>query len=69
MASGLHGKQQVLVLTRLALDAAWLAAQAPRYRFMAWSEADDGARAGARAVLTNGSTGLSAASAPMSSAI
>ncbi|WP_458763304.1 NAD(P)-dependent oxidoreductase [Cupriavidus basilensis] len=61
MASGLHGKQQVLVLTRLALDAAWLAAQAPRYRFMAWSEADDGARAGARAVLTNGSTGLSAA--------
>lgn len=56
----MQGKQP-LVLTRLPLDADWLAAMAGRYRFMPWTQADQAARAGARAVLTNGSTGLSAA--------
>lgn len=48
------------VLTRLPLDADWLAAVAPRYHVTPWAQADADVRARARAVVTNGSTGLSA---------
>lgn len=49
-----------LVLTRVPLDADWLAIMAACYQVTPWAQADDAARARALAVVTNGSTGLSA---------
>lgn len=47
------------VLTRVPLDADWLAAMAAHYHVIPWAQADAAARVRARAVVTNGSTGLS----------
>lgn len=49
-----------LVLTRVPLDADWLAIMAPCYHVSPWAQADAAVRGRARAVVTNGSTGLSA---------
>lgn len=53
--------EAVVVLSRLPLDQQWLRAHAPRYQFLPWQEAPAEQRALARAVLTNGSTGITAA--------
>lgn len=52
---------EVVVLMRLPLDQDWLRAHAPRYRFVPWTAVDEAQRVQARAVLTNGSTGLTGA--------
>ncbi len=53
--------EAVVVLTRLPLDQDWLQARAPRYRFVSWQAGNEARRVEARAVLTNGSTGMTAA--------
>nr|WP_315596874.1 2-hydroxyacid dehydrogenase [uncultured Cupriavidus sp.] len=57
----MENEGEVVVLTRLPLDHDWLRARAPHYRFVPWTAVDEAQRVRARAVLTNGSTGLTGA--------
>jgi lactate dehydrogenase-like 2-hydroxyacid dehydrogenase len=60
-AENVEDEGRVVVLTRLPLDPAWMRERAPGYRFVPWAAVGEAQRAQARAVLTNGSTGLSRA--------
>lgn len=53
--------EAVVVLSRLPLDQEWLRTNAPGYRFLPWQGVPEAQRVQARAVLTNGSTGMTAA--------
>ncbi|CAG2159577.1 2-hydroxyacid dehydrogenase [Cupriavidus numazuensis] len=53
--------EAVVVLSRLPLDQEWLRTHAPGYCFLSWQGVSEAQRVKARAVLTNGSTGMTAA--------